>query len=184
MLHGFHFAAAVWAKPPTIYIYIIYIYIYEYIEYIEQYIYIYIYIYIHSASSQVRALFFFDSSQPYCVECPINLVGNSFGSPFQCGVRCIETDLPDTPLKDSDPTHWNGWVFTLTRGTCRELASPYLAGKVYPGIITGTPRNPTAGLPGEQQKGREIARVGRKPTGFWVAKMRGDTYATFGSALI
>ena len=73
-----------------------------------------------------------------------------------------------------------------------------MAGRVYPGIITGPPRIPTAGLPGEQQKGpgnsrvgsiphpncwprRGAAegggnsRVGRKHTGFWVAKTMGDT---------
>ena len=106
-----------------------------------------------------------------------HLMGNSFGTPFQCGVRCIETDLPDTPLKDSDPTHWNRWVFTLTRGTCRELASPYLAGKVYPGNITGTPRNPTVGLlNGAAEGAGNRARAGKEPTGFWVGQMRGDTF--------
>ena len=72
----------------------------------------------------------------------------------------IETDPLDTPLKDSDPTHWNGWVFTMRAHTWQARCTQ--------GIITGTPRIPKAGLPGEQQLGREIARVGRKlPASGW-----------------
>ena len=83
----------------------------------------------------------------------------------------IETDPLDTPLKDSDPTHWNGWVFTMRAHTWQARCTQ--------GIITGPPRIPKAGLPGEQQLGREIARVGRKPTGFWVAKREEGIHTPF-----